>query len=172
MAWPNELNYSEDLAYRIQVTNYREQTIECSLSFREDEPTSLFFPRGGFKSIVQPKSSKTIIVLHKLKVGESFGYEINKLTTNFRFSEKFNDRGQRSTMPAVKTYPLRMAAAQQTQGFTECKNQDSNDPDGNTSVHAIDNQSSNYSEDDQQEQFFDPDEAADVKIKLPKEKEN
>ena len=74
-------------------------------------------------------------------------------------------------MPAVKTYPLRMAAAQQTQGFTECKNQDSNEPDGNTSVHAIDNQSSNYSEDDQQEQFFDPDEAADVKIKLPKENE-
>ena len=48
VGWSKEVNYCEDLAYRIQVVNYSDSAIECSLSFEEQEPCDLFYPRGGF----------------------------------------------------------------------------------------------------------------------------
>lgn len=94
--WPNEVSFCEDLVYKISVTNFRDVPIECSINFKVDEEFSysdvnLFFPRGGFKATVQAKDSKTIMVLHKY-IPESVNdiSEINKIITNFKFSEKFN----------------------------------------------------------------------------------
>lgn len=83
VAWPNDVNYCEDLLYRIQVSNYRDSPIECSISFQELEPCDLFYPRGGFKGVLHSKTTKTLIVLHKLRLGQSQGLEIDKLETNF-----------------------------------------------------------------------------------------
>jgi hypothetical protein len=92
VAWPTEVSYCEDLVYRLQVTNYRDCTIKCSLNFTpisEQEELNLSYPRGGFKAMIQPKVTKTIMLLHKLKPSDSdmFGSEINKINTQFLFKE-------------------------------------------------------------------------------------
>jgi hypothetical protein len=91
IVWPNEVHYCEELVYRLFVTNYRDVAIKCRVTFRPltepDSSINLFYPRGGFKAVIQPKSTKTILVLHKLRPVEDpdCQSEINKLEVEFRF---------------------------------------------------------------------------------------
>ena len=54
--------------------------------------------------MVHSKTTKTIIVLHKRKVSDSYGLEIDKLQTNFEYFEKYNGR-----QPNIQIRPLRSA---------------------------------------------------------------
>ncbi len=92
--------------YRLQVINYRDAPIKCKINFKITEglnpsDVNLFFPVGGFKAVVQAKDTKTILLLHKLRTNtdDNDNNEINKLITEFYFTEKY----PRNTKPSPST---------------------------------------------------------------------
>lgn len=177
--WPNEVNFCEDLVYRISVTNFREVPIKCSINFKVDEEFSfsdvnLFFPRGGFKATVHGKDSKTILMLHKYRP-ESVNEicEINKIITNFKFSEKFVQTGKESAAVSSSGANGKVAPA----GYTALRNRNAaqvhpiiDNPAAlinakkNADVNLNDSNHASFNDNDDsdnewQAQMFDPDAA-------------
>lgn len=55
---------------------------------------NLVYPVGGFKCMVQPHSTKTMILLHKLRPtqdSETEMLEIQKVVTDFKFKDRYTN---------------------------------------------------------------------------------
>lgn len=84
------------------MQNYRNYPVKISLLFRdadESNPSNLYYPRGGMKSIVYSKQTRTLILLHKV-VPDSNGREIERLVIETTVKESGKNKGGN-----VQVYP-------------------------------------------------------------------
>ncbi len=173
--WPNEVKYSDDLVYRIQVINYRDALIKCNLKFRIDdgvppEEVNLFFPEGGFKAVVPAKDNKTVLLLHKLRpqIEQDENNELNKLTTEFYYKDKYI---KGSSVPSSGDYqPLRNRNVSQVHPMADDKNADVKISLNDSNIANVSQEDSHDSKDQWQENLFDQNNAVIVPTKEEAEK--